>query len=180
MNFKELIKAIRFDLKNGEKITLKFIISSFLFDLSFRLLLNYRIGKYLNNSKWKIVRLIAIRFKNKQLTKRNCQISFNATIGKGVKFAHPMGIVIGDGVVIKDDVTIWQQVTLGSHGKKGQVLGYPIIENNTKIFAGAKIFGRITIGKRAIIGANAVVLKNVPDECTAVGIPAQIIHLKNI
>jgi len=176
MTFKELISSIRYDLNNADTVTLKFTISAYLFNPSFRLLLNHRISKYLSSSKWKICRFISYKYKITQLTKRSCQISFNATIGKGVRFAHPIGIIIGEGVIIKDNVTIWQQVTLGSHGKKGENLDYPIIENNVKIFAGAKIFGGITVGENAVIGANAVVFKDVPADSIAVGIPARIIQ----
>jgi serine O-acetyltransferase len=176
MTFKELIRSVRYDLTIERSINLKFLIATYIFNPSFRLLLNYRISKYLSSSRWKVFKVLALRYKIKQLTKRNCQISTKATIGKGVKFVHPLGIVIGDGVVIKDNVIIWQQVTFGSHGKKGEQLDYPTIENNVKIFSGAKIFGGITIGENAIIGANAVVFKDVPANCTAVGIPARVIY----
>ena len=91
---------------------------------------------------------------------------------------HPIGIVIGDGVIIKDNVTIFQQVTLGSHGKKGESFSYPIVEEGAKIYAGAKIIGGVVIGKKAIVGANAVVNINVPDHALAVGIPCKIIEKK--
>jgi len=110
------------------------------------------------------------------IVKRNCDISYNATIGKNLRLPHPIGIVIGDGVIIKDNVMVFQQVTFGSHGKKNQSLSYPIVENNVKIFAGAKIIGGITIGENAIIGANAVVNIDVPANTKAVGIPCRIIR----
>jgi serine O-acetyltransferase len=176
VRLRNLILTIRYDLNRKGEIKLKHFVSSFFFNPSFRLLLNYRIGRYLMQSNWKINRLIAYRFLYKQLTKRNCYISFNALIGKGLRFTHPLGIVIGDKVVIEDNVTIWQQVTLGRHGKSGEDYTYPTIKNNVKIFAGAKVFGGITIGENAIIGANAVVFRDVPDNCLAVGIPARIIY----
>jgi serine O-acetyltransferase len=175
MTFKELLTSIRYDLGAG-KIKVKYVILAFFFNPSFRLLLNYRIGKYYNSSKWTINKIISNRYRIIQLKKRNCQISFNTTIGKGLKFAHPIGIVIGDGVIIGDNVKIWQQVTLGSHGKRNEKLEYPFIGNGVKIFAGARIIGGVRVGENAIIGANAVVMINVPDNCTAVGIPAKIIH----
>lgn len=176
MSFKNLITTIRYDLNRNGKIKLKHFISSYFFNPSFRLLLNYRIGRYLIQSKWKFNHLIASRFLYKQLTKRNCYISFNALIGKGVRFAHPLGIVVGDKVIIEDNVTIWQQVTIGSHGKASQDYAYPTVKKNVRIYAGAKVFGGITIGENVIIGANAVVLKDIPDNCLAVGIPARIIY----
>lgn len=107
------------------------------------------------------------------ITKRGCQISYNASLGNNIKFPHPLGIVIGDGVVIGNNVKIWQQVTLGSLGK-GDTLSYPIVRDNVKIYAGAKIIGNIIIDEDAVIGANAVVLCNVPKGKIAVGVPAKI------
>lgn len=178
MSFRELLKEIRYDLISDKKLNLKFIIHSYIFNSSFRLLLNYRIGKYLTSKDSKFCRILAMRYKATQLKKRNCQISYKAEIGRGVRFAHPLGIIIGEGVIIKDYVKIWQQVTLGSHGKKGKTPSYPVVENNVKIFAGAKLFGKIIIEENAVIGANAVVLEDVPENCIAVGIPAKIISPK--
>jgi serine O-acetyltransferase len=80
-------------------------------------------------------------------------------------------VVIGETTEIGDDVLIYQQVTLGgvslTKGKR-----HPTIEDGVTIGAGAKILGNITIGKDAKIGANSVVIKDVPPECTAVGVPA--------
>lgn len=149
-------------------------IYSFFFDSSYRLKLNYFIGRYLINKPNFFSKLLLAYLRNKQITKRNCHISYNAKIDKTIKFPHPIGIVIGDDVVIGKNVKIWQQVTLGSHGKSTQIFDYPIIKEDVKIYAGAKIIGGETIGKGAIIGANAVVFIDVPPGKTAVGIPAKI------
>lgn len=145
----------------------------YLFDPRFRLLLNYRIGNYLVHHQGKIYQILAKWYKYKQTTKRNCQISYFAIIGKNIKFLHPLGIVIGDNVEIGDDVRIWQQVTLGSHGKNSQVMDYPVVCNGVKIFAGAKIIGKVTIGRNAVIAANAVVSKSVIENDTVGGIPSK-------
>ena len=96
-----------------------------------------------------------------------------ATIGKGVFIDHATGVVIGETTIIGNNVLIYQQVTLGgvslSKGKR-----HPTIEDGVTIGAGAKVLGNITIGKDAKIGANSVVIKDVPSECTAVGVPAHI------
>ncbi|KFI26931.1 serine acetyltransferase [Haematobacter missouriensis] len=103
-----------------------------------------------------------------------------ARFGKGVHFPHPTGIVIGEGVVIGDKVTIYQNVTLGG-ARLGdwQKNNYPEIGSNTVIFAGAVIVGRVKIGAGCTIGANSVVLTDVPDGATAVGAPARILYPKN-
>ncbi len=96
-----------------------------------------------------------------------------ATIGRRVFIDHATGVVIGETTEIGNDVLIYQQVTLGgvslSKGKR-----HPTIEDGVTIGAGAKVLGNITIGKEAKIGANSVVIKDVPSECTAVGVPAHI------
>ncbi|MGM0534348.1 MAG: serine O-acetyltransferase, partial [Campylobacterota bacterium] len=98
-----------------------------------------------------------------------------ATIGRRVFIDHGIGVVIGETTVIGDDVLIYQQVTLGgvslNKGKR-----HPTIENNVVIGGGAKILGNITIGAYSKIGANSVVVKDVPEDSTAIGVPARIIR----
>ena len=94
-----------------------------------------------------------------------------ATIGRGVFIDHATGVVIGETAEVGNNVLIYQQVTLGgvslSKGKR-----HPTIEDGVTIGAGAKVLGNIRVGKDAKIGANSVVIKDVPPECTAVGVPA--------
>ena len=101
------------------------------------------------------------------------EIHPGAKIGKGLFIDHGMGVVIGETAEIGDNVTIYHGVTLGGTGKdKGK--RHPTIGNNVIIGCGAKILGPISIGDGAKIGANSVVLKDVPKGKTAVGIPAVI------
>ena len=101
------------------------------------------------------------------------EIHPGAKIGKGIFIDHGMGVVIGETAEIGDNVTIYHGVTLGGTGKdKGK--RHPTIGNDVIIGCGAKILGPISIGDGAKIGANSVVLKNVPKGKTAVGIPAVI------
>ncbi|MDD3467946.1 MAG: serine O-acetyltransferase [Campylobacterales bacterium] len=97
-----------------------------------------------------------------------------ARIGRRVFIDHGIGVVIGETSVVGDDVTIYQGVTLGgvslAKGKR-----HPTIEQGVVIGSGAKILGNITIGANSRIGANSVVIKNVPEDSTAVGIPARVI-----
>ncbi len=97
-----------------------------------------------------------------------------AQIGRRVFIDHGIGVVIGETTIIGDDVLIYQQVTLGgvslSHGKR-----HPTIQNGVVIGAGAKVLGNITIGANSKIGANSVVVKDVPPNSTAVGIPAKVV-----
>lgn len=102
------------------------------------------------------------------------EIHPGATIGKGFFIDHGMGIVIGETAEVGDNVTLFHGVTLGGTGKdRGK--RHPTVKDNAVIGTGAKVLGPITIGAYAKVGANAVVLKDVPDHCSAVGIPAKII-----
>jgi serine O-acetyltransferase len=98
-----------------------------------------------------------------------------AKIGKGLFIDHGLGVVIGETAVIGRDVTIFQGVTLGGRGNETTKKRHPTICDGAMIAAGAKVLGPITIGKEAKVGANAVVLTDVPAYATAVGIPARII-----
>lgn len=103
------------------------------------------------------------------------EIHPGATIGRRVFIDHGMGVVIGETAVINDDCTLYHGVTLGGTSwNKGK--RHPTLEQGVVIGAGAKVLGPITIGKGAKIGSNAVVVKDVPENATAVGIPARILE----
>ena len=99
-----------------------------------------------------------------------------AKIGKGVMIDHGMGIVIGETAEIGDDCLIYHGVTLGGTGKD-QGKRHPTIGNNVLISTGAKVLGPFKVGDNARIAANAVVLTEVPENATAVGIPAQVVRI---
>jgi serine O-acetyltransferase len=102
------------------------------------------------------------------------EIHPGATIGEGLFIDHGMGVVIGETTEIGDNVTIYQGVTLGGTGKeKGK--RHPTIGSNVVISTGAKVLGSFTVGDNVKIGANAVVLRNVPPDCTVVGVPGRIV-----
>ena len=102
----------------------------------------------------------------------NVDIHPAATIGRRLFIDHAFGVVIGETAEIGDDVTIYQGVTLGGV-ELTKSKRHPTIKNGAVIGAGAKILGNIIVGENAKIGANSVVIKNVPDDTTAVGIPAR-------
>jgi len=97
-----------------------------------------------------------------------------ATIGRRVFIDHGIGVVIGETAIVGDDVLIYQGVTLGGVSlQKGK--RHPTVERGVVIGAGAKVLGNITIGADSKIGANSVVVRSVPPESTAVGIPAKVV-----
>ena len=97
-----------------------------------------------------------------------------ATLGRRVFIDHGVGVVIGETAILGNDVIVYQQVTLGgvstSKGKR-----HPTLENGVVIGAGAKVLGNITIGENSKVGANSVVVKDVPADSTAIGIPARVL-----
>ena len=107
--------------------------------------------------------------------KTGIEIHPGATIGKRLFIDHGMGVVIGETTEIGDNCTLYQGVTLGGTGKD---VGkrHPTLGNNVLVGAGAKVLGPFTIADNAKIAANAVVLKEVPENSTAVGIPARVVR----
>lgn len=109
-------------------------------------------------------------------TMTGIEIHPGATIGERFFIDHGMGVVIGETCEIGNDVVIYQGVTLGGTGKeKGK--RHPTIGNNVVISSGAKVLGSFTVGDNARIGANAVVLREVPANSTVVGIPGRIVKI---
>lgn len=101
-----------------------------------------------------------------------CDLSPRASIGK-IALPHPAGVVVGASAIIEDNVIIMSGVVLGVRGA-GDIETTPIIRDSTLIGSGAKVLGRIEIGRCSSIGANAVVLESVPPHSTVTGIPARI------
>lgn len=110
---------------------------------------------------------------------RHCtgiEIHPGATIGRRFVIDHGMGIVIGETTEIGDDVLLYQGVTLGGTGKEKHKR-HPTIGNGVIVGAGAKVLGSFRVGDRARIASGAVVLQEIPDDATAVGIPACVVRI---
>lgn len=107
------------------------------------------------------------------------EIHPGATIGKGLVIDHGMGVVIGETAEIGNDCTIYQNVTLGGtgkdHGKR-----HPTLGNNVLVGTGAKVLGPFKVGDNARIAAGAVVLSEVPENATAVGVPARVTRINGV
>ena len=125
---------------------------------------------------------IKMSFKNlmiNQLEDCCCISNLNYFKEQGVRFKHPVGIVIHPDVKIGKNCTIYQNVTIG-YGKRNKETNRrcPVIGNNVKIYANSVLIGGITIGDNSIIGAGAVVISSVPKNSLAVGVPAKIVERK--
>ena len=107
------------------------------------------------------------------------EIHPGAQIGKGVFIDHGMGVVIGETAIVGDYSLIYQGVTLGGTGKE---LGkrHPTLGENVVVGTGAKVLGNIQVGNNVRIGANSVVLRDVPSNCTVVGIPGRIVYRSGV
>lgn len=133
--------------------------------------INHRVANRLYKKNFKIISRIIMG-----LTQFFCNMDIHpaATIGRRVFIDHGIGVVIGETAILEDDVLIYQGVTLGgvslNKGKR-----HPTIKANSVIGSGAKVLGNITVGKNSKIGANSVVICDVPKNSTAVGVPAKII-----
>lgn len=137
----------------------------------FHALLMHRVAHWLWRHRLLLIARIVAHI-NRFLT--GIEIHPGAKIGPGCFIDHGMGVVIGETCEIGDNVTIYQGVTLGGTGhEKGK--RHPTIEDNVLIATGAKVLGAITIGENSKVGAGSVVLKDVPPNCTVVGIPGRIV-----
>ncbi len=103
------------------------------------------------------------------------EIHPGATIGRAVFIDHGMGVVIGETAIVGNYALIYQGVTLGGTGKETGKR-HPTLGENVVVGAGAKVLGNILIGSNVRIGAGSVVLRDVPSDCTVVGIPGRIVY----
>ncbi|MGN0171223.1 MAG: serine O-acetyltransferase EpsC [Acutalibacteraceae bacterium] len=133
---------------------------------------SHRRAQWCSQHGW---RFLARWISQRCVRRTNIEIHPDAKIGERLFIDHGTGVVIGETTEIGDDCTIYQGVTLGGTGKdKGK--RHPTLGNNVMVGAGAKVLGPIHIGNNVRIAAGAVVLDNIPDNCTAVGVPARVVR----
>ena len=150
------------------------VISVILLYPGFHAILNHRIAHFFYKKRLFFIARLLSQF-SRFLT--GIEIHPGATIGKRLFIDHGMGIVIGETAIIGDNCTIYHGVTLGGTGKERKKR-HPTLKNNVVIGCGSKILGNITLGNNVKVGANAVVLKDVPDNKVVVGVPAKIVEKK--
>ena len=167
-----MLKKLREDIKNvlGKDPAAKTSLEVLLYPTIHALII-YRISHRLYGRKLYFLARLISQF-GRFLT--GIEIHPGAKLGRRLFIDHGMGVVIGETAEVGDDVTIYHGVTLGGTGKdKGK--RHPTIRDKVTIGAGAKLLGPIEIGEGVKVGANSVVLVDVPKGGTAVGIPARII-----
>ena len=167
------------DLKRveGEKANIFTLIDNMFFNTGFQAVLLYRISNWAYKLGIPILPR-AINWYSRFLT--SSDISYAADIGEGLLIIHGMGVVIGAKVKMGKNVKLLNDCTLGNRlgDNEKRNDGQPEVGDNVVIGVGSRLLGPIKIGSDAKIGANSVVLNDVPSGCTAVGSPARIIYKK--
>lgn len=171
--FKRLRQDIRAVLERDPAA--RNILEVFLCYPGFHALRIHRVAHWLYRHRLKLIARLLSQF-SRFVT--GIEIHPGAKIGNGVFIDHGMGIVIGETAEIGDNVTIYQGVTLGGTGKDTGKR-HPTIGNNVVISSGAMVLGPFRVGDNTKIGAGSVVLKEIPDNCTVVGVPGRIVKRDN-
>ncbi len=168
-----MFKKLRYDLKSIKERdpAARNCAEIFLLYSGFHAVLYYRVAHFFYKHKMKF---IARWVSQTGRFFTGVEIHPGATIGRGLLIDHGMGVVIGETAVVGDNCTIYQGVTLGGTGKDTGKR-HPTIGNNVMIGSGAKVLGPFSVGDNAKIAAGAVVLDTVPENATAVGVPARMI-----
>lgn len=160
-----LCAQIKDDLEflGGSSLMRKILI--FLGRPAFRVLFWYRLAHHFRKRNLPLF----YHFAMFRMSKFGCYLHPDSKVGRHIRLPHPVGIVVGQDVVISDGCTIFQNVTIGADGKSKK---YPYLNCGVTVYAGAVILGDCVIGENAIVGANSVVLKDVPPGSIAKGAPA--------
>jgi serine O-acetyltransferase len=169
MTFSELKEYIQSDLYrfHGRADAREFVLA-LLKNRSFKITFWYRLAHALGRKPGVG---ILVRWKYSRVCGKYCvDLPWQTKIGKGAKLAHAYGLVVHGDAVIGDNVLLTHQVTLAT--EKGRA---PVIGNCVRISPGAKIVGGVRIGDNVVVGANAVVIKGVPSNTVAVGVPARVL-----
>jgi len=150
------------------------IVHVLLFNAAFKAVVLYRYAHYFRKCGWKLIALMLTHIAS---VRYSIWISPMAEIGEKFRIAHGFGTVIGGNTHIGAGCLIFQNVTFGIKApEKSDKNEYPKLSNFVTVYAGAKLFGNISVGKNAVIASNAVVIHDVPENTLAGGIPAHIIR----
>ena len=180
MDWKECKNLIISDLKreiSAERITIFRFFYKYCIKESIKVSVWLRLGSYLKTKKSIIHRFLyyCVKVYYKHIEhKTGIQVPIGTHIEEGLKFFHHGCIIIAQTARIGKNASIHQGVTIG-RVFAGAKAGVPTIGDNVVIFAGAKLLGNIKVGNGAVIGANAVVVKDVPANAVVAGIPAKVI-----
>lgn len=142
----------------------------------------YRFSRWLGGQSWPVrwsLKLVSLYLNYRTMSKWGIQIDIDAQIGEGFVIFHYGGIFVGGGAVIGNNVSISHNVTIGRSGE-GARRGVPIIGNNVYIAPGANVSGKIAIGDNVRIGANAVVNRDIAENCLVQVASARILAIPSL
>ncbi|MBB3694666.1 serine O-acetyltransferase [Sphingomonas sp. BK580] len=167
MRFRDVIRA---DLRaNTGRTRLRGALPAFVFHPGFSTIFLHRVAAALVRTPLDRLGMLIWAWNTRR---SGCHLHLDSEIGAGLHLPHPVAVVIGQGVRVGAGVTVYQSVTLGrSRGDD-----YPVIGDGATLHPGAIVFGAITVGARARVGAGAVVMADVPAGAAAVGNPARVIR----
>ena len=154
-----LLRQILSDQKWYGGTSLPAAIITILFKQSFRLMLNYRVDRFIWTHRFPGSGFFIMWMKRTQLKNFGCYVSYEAIIDERISFPHPIGIVIGENCQVASKVTIYQNCTFG-RGSDGK---YPILKKGCTVYPNSTVIGGITIEKFAIIGAHSFVNRSVEE-----------------
>ncbi len=176
MTWHECEELIYQDLRRNSCNTSKLTLLRYMItNSSFKMCLWFRLGTYLQHKNVKFLYNIVYWHYKNLMYLTGIQLPLGTTVGGGLQFKHFNGIVINDSAIIGDNVTIFNDVTIGINLQPDGSSKCPVIGDNVVICTGAKIIGGVTVGRNCIIGANAVVTKDIPENSVVAGIPAKIL-----
>lgn len=171
MTIRSLFSDLRADLGRHQVAGFLPVAKALLFNLSFQVVLSYRLHRYLASRSFLRLSLLQILLSRWQVASGNCQISPKAEIAGGLLLPHPIGVVIGAGCQVGRGVTLYQGVTLGAdrHAR------YPRLEDGVTVYANSCVIGGIVLGAGSIVGACSLLRTDLPPAGVAAGVPARIL-----
>jgi serine O-acetyltransferase len=172
MNFRSMLADLRADLARHRVGGFLPTAKALLFNLSFQVVLSYRLHRYLASRRFLRLSLLQILISRWQVASGNCQISPRAEIAGGLLLPHPLGVVVGSGCRLGRDVTLYQGVTLGADRQAR----YPVLEPGVTIYANACVIGGVFVGAGSTVGACSLLRNDLPPGSVAAGVPAKILH----
>lgn len=177
MTWEECKALICQDLsRSSDKLTklnaIRFLITNPSFKMSFW----FRIGTYLMNNKCKLLYYLVFLHYRKIMYKTGIQLPIGTMVGGGLKFYHFGNVVINKKSIIGKNNSIYNGVTIGINlSPVGKKCSPPIIGDNVVLCTGAKVIGNVNVGNNCVIGANAVVTKDIPENSVVAGVPAKML-----
>ena len=177
MTWKECKYLIKQDLmRSSDSVTkiaaLKFLITN----ASFKMTFLFRVGSYLQKKHCKFFYYLVAWHYKQLMYKTGIQLPIGTQVGEGLKFYHFSNVVVNKNAIIGSNASIYNGVTIGINlSPDGNTLS-PIIGDNVVLCTGAKVIGNVKVGSYSVIGANAVVVKDIPEKCVAAGVPAKVLQ----